>query len=1448
MKKLLTMSMVIVMLLSCFVTTQAVKTTKETYWDDGTVKTYAEYEDGVIAYLLEYLVQGKPDNRRVTNYTDKGVRTDSREWRVSEDGKSKTYLSKSYREDGEALYNDYFQIEVEAVIEGSTQWEKVYFEWNNYNENGKLRGTSQYTYDIAAKIYTDVWKSYYEDGNLYREREYIYNFDYVYDAYVGKYIPDNFEDVSDRYSYYNKAGKLDSNNEYFYGKTTDKDIYTVYNYDADYELKSYSVREKLIDKETWDSTYETKGYDAKDKLTITESGVKTTIYDKHKNPIGETNESTIKYLNSDGEVEYVETATREYRSDLWKETKVLTSADGKGVVSSRKEKVDNENLGGVTEDWMNKGSLYDKETGELIASAEHRGEYDDSLARTERTLTNQDGTVLAKEVSEPNKEGDMVTKTQYFAEDTGKLRKTVEAVEYHKAGKDITDRTVTNAAGVVVEKWNEVDGVTTIQRLDNITGKLKSTETYAYGILDDKGNDFYFEKITDADGKLLYHWTLTHLPIEIDGTARVKTEVERKYNPETGKVAAEITRKTIKDTDAKGSDIKTYCEYDVNGELLYSETTKTIEIRNKKGDYIGKDSEVFENVDGKDVLTERGEWRKLFDKEGKEIGYTDVYFNADGVKTSEYKSELDKYGINYITTEVNYNDDGVKTSEYKQEFTYNAYEEVIGLVTNTTSYNEDGTVINTTRNTSDWKNSTHIYEEWNAKGMLLYKSTNVDKQHSINAPYDYNNSLRYDNIKTVEQYSEYTGNLMTTTITKTTRANTGEYAKDMESVKASGVLAGMSHLSYMYVNNYGYLDYQNYYTDYIYRATGELKYVIEGRYLLDNYYLNEYLDKADWWTSPAEDYTEHLKTKTTADGILAEDYHWQRTFRESVDNYVLYDEYTSETKVYDEKTGDLKSVETTTKVHDELTGKTVLHTVVHNAAGDLIGESTSSTLEELDNLTPEQFLGESSVAFNDAGQTIKTYSDDASGAIEITNVTHDTNGAVIIKEQTTKNADGSFNTEVTTYDANGTPVRKSVKSKTMQDENGSYTETNTVYDGSGKAVSTESKKTVYDADGNETYYRRDYTDDAGRQVYTEIVGNKTTYYDNGEQRVSVKEGNKVSVYAGDTLISTTTFEDNGDSCTRDAAGNVLFYTKVDDYGKRNEYFADGKVKTAIALDDDGETRTTSFDEDGYINFVRIWHPDKHYTMVYDGDGKVSAISYNDGDGRTAYYDAATFTWYSGTGADRVAIAVPEWASEIDMSDIETGGSKRPVEPVIPRGTWYPDNTACTFGIHLRDIEPALTEKWYTVTPIDLSQDGIQSYELVAGNMYIIGQVNVAVNGDEVIVDYKLIREGVGKTKVSKEYMNIFSDLNSITLEALEGDVLEGQGYEFGQPISIAKDLGGDTNVLLYVRNVATFNTRVYDDQFLVRMWPNTPARKEIREGMINLVKMDTPEVVFSTGK
>lgn len=174
---------------------------------------------------------------------------------------------------------------------------------------------------------------------------------------------------------------------------------------------------------------------------------------------------------------------------------------------------------------------------------------------------------------------------------------------------------------------------------------------------------------------------------------------------------------------------------------------------------------------------------------------------------------------------------------------------------------------------------------------------------------------------------------------------------------------------------------------------------------------------------------------------------------------------------------------------------------------------------------------------------------------------------------------------------------------------------------------------------------------------------------------------------------------------------------------------------------------------------------------------------------------------------------------------------------------YRNNTVCTFGIHLRDIMPKLTDKWYTVTPIDLSKNGTQSFELIASNMWIIGQVNVTVDGDSVLIDRDIILEGIGRTKILSEYLNIFPDLNSITPEALEDDGLYGKGYSFGEPISIEKDLGGDTNVLLYVRNVATFHPRVSDTRFLERMWENLPHRINQRNAMNEMMDPLTEEAL-----
>ena len=54
-------------------------------------------------------------------------------------------------------------------------------------------------------------------------------------------------------------------------------------------------------------------------------------------------------------------------------------------------------------------------------------------------------------------------------------------------------------------------------------------------------------------------------------------------------------------------------------------------------------------------------------------------------------------------------------------------------------------------------------------------------------------------------------------------------------------------------------------------------------------------------------------------------------------------------------------------------------------------------------------------------------------------------------------------------------------------------------------------------------------------------------------------------------------------------------------------------------------------------------------------------------------------------------------------------------------------------------------------------------------------------------------------------------------------------------VSIENDLGGDTQVLLFVRNVATFSNWVQNDIPRTRYWPNIPARVEFREHLRSLM-------------
>ncbi|HPJ02441.1 MAG TPA: hypothetical protein PKU80_06350 [Candidatus Limiplasma sp.] len=166
------------------------------------------------------------------------------------------------------------------------------------------------------------------------------------------------------------------------------------------------------------------------------------------------------------------------------------------------------------------------------------------------------------------------------------------------------------------------------------------------------------------------------------------------------------------------------------------------------------------------------------------------------------------------------------------------------------------------------------------------------------------------------------------------------------------------------------------------------------------------------------------------------------------------------------------------------------------------------------------------------------------------------------------------------------------------------------------------------------------------------------------------------------------------------------------------------------------------------------------------------------------------------------------------------------DATVGKVTWYPNNTVCSFGPQYRDVTPELTDKWYMFTPVDLSVDGTQTFDLIGGSMYVIGSVTVTVEGDTVMVDYKYVHHGVESLA---EFFTLFPDYDSIT--TVEPDEIESM-FTFGETYSITNDLNGDTEMLLYICNRATFSDAT---PRIVRFWPNLDWRIAQREAMLESI-------------
>lgn len=135
--------------------------------------------------------------------------------------------------------------------------------------------------------------------------------------------------------------------------------------------------------------------------------------------------------------------------------------------------------------------------------------------------------------------------------------------------------------------------------------------------------------------------------------------------------------------------------------------------------------------------------------------------------------------------------------------------------------------------------------------------------------------------------------------------------------------------------------------------------------------------------------------------------------------------------------------------------------------------------------------------------------------------------------------------------------------------------------------------------------------------------------------------------------------------------------------------------------------------------------------------------------------------------------------------------------VIPGTVWY-HMTVSSIGPRFRDVTD-LTNKWNMFTVVDLSVDGEQTFDLIAGDVHVIGTMTVKVADGKVTVTYSLNSK---EMSVKAESLSIVSGLDAIT------NLEELPAFNFGEEISIADQLGGDTMVVIYVKNVVHYASDV----------------------------------------
>ena len=129
--------------------------------------------------------------------------------------------------------------------------------------------------------------------------------------------------------------------------------------------------------------------------------------------------------------------------------------------------------------------------------------------------------------------------------------------------------------------------------------------------------------------------------------------------------------------------------------------------------------------------------------------------------------------------------------------------------------------------------------------------------------------------------------------------------------------------------------------------------------------------------------------------------------------------------------------------------------------------------------------------------------------------------------------------------------------------------------------------------------------------------------------------------------------------------------------------------------------------------------------------------------------------------------------------------------------YYYENTLTSFG---PTTEELLGEgDWYRVTPIDLSVDGIYTFDLIASNAYVVGTVTITVSEGVMTVSYD----------VNANHIEVLEE--ALVLYASKADLAEGKGVTvaFGEEINLAETFGEDSKVLVSLMLIGTYDAAGY---------------------------------------